>query len=122
MPSEVLILLTQALQDPSSGAARSLYFLGTLLARARTATGAQGFHVRFLGSTGTEEGGLAPDGKAFFGYLGLSPALESSPFGRVLRCCDNGIDCTLLDTSGRPGDFRTAQHAALAGARGQPSR
>jgi glycosyltransferase involved in cell wall biosynthesis len=113
MPIEVLIQLTQALPDPSSGAARSMHFLGALLARARTATGAQKFHVRFLGSTATEDGGLAPDGVSFFRRLGISPTLESLPLGRVLRCRDHGIDCTLLDTSGRPEALDVAQHAAL---------
>ena len=113
MPIEVLILLSQALHDPSSGAARSLHLTGLLLAQARDAQGNAQFRIRFVGTTGTDDGGLTPNGETFLRLAGLTPVVVQRPFGRVLEYRDGDIECTLLDTSGQTKTLSQEQNVAL---------
>ncbi len=113
MPTEVLILLSQALQDPSSGAACSLRSMGRLLAQSRSCYGNAEFHVRFLGTTATEAGGLKPDAARFLRQAGLNPIPKQHPIGPVLHCEDHGVACTMWDSSGYPHLPNTEREAAL---------
>lgn len=113
MPIDILILLRQALHDPSSGAARSIQSIGQLLARARTASGEPTYRVRALGTTATDAGLSADDGAGLLRQAGYSPECVDRPYGRLFRFDDGGVHCTLLGIGGRAAALTIAHQNAL---------
>lgn len=117
MPRRILLLLPQAPQDPSSGAARSLRTICRLLADRRLPDGTPEFSVRAVGTTATDRG-TWPDGApvAALAAMGFTVTRQSVPGQRgaaLLAFADHGVFTRLVDTDGTPGELRASGQRAL---------
>ncbi len=117
MPRRVLLLLPQAPQDPSSGAARSLRTICRLLANSRLPDGTPEFSVRAVGTTASDRGSW-PNGEpaaalAAMGFSATRQPVPGEPRAALLAFDDHGVFTRLVDTGGRPGDLRASGQRTL---------